>query len=139
MSPHYTNSLELNSVRGFTLCCQSRFDNPIIAAHFVQHVVSIYEKHHVELALPSLSQEEDAPDRGKECSNLIVLLSELYNFQVISSVLMFDLIRDVLKGEMSEFSVELLLKVLRSAFLFASTDHFNQPNIAIRLGAAAQD
>lgn len=51
---------------------------------------------------------------GKECSNLIVLLSELYNFQVISSVLVFDVIRGLLSDELSEFKVELLLKIVRS-------------------------
>jgi nucleolar MIF4G domain-containing protein 1 len=51
---------------------------------------------------------------GKECSNLIVLLSELYNFQVISSVLVFDIIRNLLDQKLTEFSVELLLKIVRS-------------------------
>ena len=51
---------------------------------------------------------------GKECSNLVVLLSELYNFQVISCVLMYDIIRALLDGDLTEFKVELLLKVARS-------------------------
>ena len=51
---------------------------------------------------------------GKECSNLIVLLSELYNFQVVSCVLVYDIIRNLLSAEMTEFVVELLLKLLRS-------------------------
>ena len=61
-------------------------------------------------------QETATPDeaKGKECSNLIVLLSELYNFQVISCVLMYDIIRNFLNDELSEFNVELLLKLLRS-------------------------
>lgn len=51
---------------------------------------------------------------GKEASNLVVLMSELYNFQVISCVLMYDLIRALLDGDLTEFKVELLLKVARS-------------------------
>jgi len=51
---------------------------------------------------------------GKECSNLLVLISELYNFQVISSVLVFDVIRHLLSDDLTEFKVELLLKILRS-------------------------
>ena len=54
---------------------------------------------------------------GKECSNLVVLLSELYNFQVISCVLMYDVIRALLDGDLTEFKVELLLKVARSTLL----------------------
>jgi nucleolar MIF4G domain-containing protein 1 len=53
---------------------------------------------------------------GKECSNLLVLLSELYNFQVISSILVFDLIHALLDGDLTEFKVELLLKLARSEF-----------------------
>ena len=44
----------------------------------------------------------------------MVLLSELYNFQVISSVLVFDLVRQLLEGDLTEFNVELLLKLMRS-------------------------
>lgn len=45
---------------------------------------------------------------------MIVLLSELYNFQVISSLLVYDVIRGLLDGELTEFKVELLLKITRS-------------------------
>jgi nucleolar MIF4G domain-containing protein 1 len=44
------------------------------------------------------------------------LLSELYNFQVISSVLVFDIIRGRLHKSLDEFVIELLLKLLRSGF-----------------------
>lgn len=85
------------------------------AAFVVQHVVTSYERH--------LSIAEDGPSRdsgpsedvGKECSNLIVLLAELYNFQVIACVLMYDLIRELLSRDLSELRVELLLKILRSS------------------------
>ncbi|KAJ7274276.1 MIF4G/MA4 domain-containing protein [Mycena haematopus] len=92
------------------------------AAFFVQRVVSEYEQHYAEL--------KDAPDQatvvpdnpqtgastsGKECSNLIVLVSELYNFQVISCVLVFDIIRGLLDADLSEYSIELLLKIVRNS------------------------
>ncbi|TBU48862.1 MIF4G-domain-containing protein [Dichomitus squalens] len=88
------------------------------AAFFVQHVVSSYDTH-----FAALSHKGDAPADlsindepvGKEASNLVVLLSELYNFQVISSVLMYDVIRALLEGDLSEFKVELLLKVARNS------------------------
>ncbi|KAJ7773440.1 hypothetical protein B0H16DRAFT_1660470 [Mycena metata] len=99
------------------------------AAFFVQRVVAAYEQHYAELkdveivpvALPEKTQT-DASTSGKECSNLIVLLSELYNFQVISCVLVFDLIRGVLDTDLSEFSVELLLKIVRNSGQQLRTD-----------------
>jgi hypothetical protein len=44
----------------------------------------------------------------------MVLLCELYNFQVIACILMYDLIRSLLSGVVTEMDVEILLKVLRS-------------------------
>ena len=82
------------------------------AAFFVQNVVSSYTWHLKALSdVPS--SEPELQDKGKEASNLIVLFSELYNLQVISSVLVFDLIRDLLERPLEEFGVELLLKVVR--------------------------
>ncbi|KAG6856902.1 hypothetical protein H0H87_012483 [Tephrocybe sp. NHM501043] len=83
------------------------------AAYFVQNVVSSYERHFGALQTAPMEEE----DSGKECSNLIVLLSELYNFQVISSVLVFDIIRGLLDAGLSEFGVELLLKIVRNSGL----------------------
>ncbi|KXN88612.1 Suppressor of glycerol defect protein 1 [Leucoagaricus sp. SymC.cos] len=88
------------------------------AAHFVQNVVQNYECHHQTLQSsesdpPVESQEQET--KGKECSNLMVLLSELYNFQVISSVLVFDLVRQLLQSDLTEFDVELLLKLMRNS------------------------
>ncbi|KIM84076.1 hypothetical protein PILCRDRAFT_818381 [Piloderma croceum F 1598] len=96
------------------------------AAYFVQNVVSAYESYHSALQhtyQPPVEAKTEAASRpeaesevpGKECSNLIVLLSELYNFQVISSVLVFDIIRDLLDQQLTEFSVELLLKIVRNS------------------------
>lgn len=100
------------------------------AAHFVQSAVASYEKYYDAMqqnsvlargahsASPSvsvdLSAQIEQQNDGKECSNLLVLISELYNFQVISSVLVFDVIRTLLEGDLTEFKVELLLKLLRS-------------------------
>ncbi len=86
----------------------------VIAANFVQNVVSNYETHYAAL------EDESAPSNdnpeGKECSNLVVLLAELYNFQVISCILLFDIVRGLLNDELTEFNVELLLKLMRSKF-----------------------
>jgi nucleolar MIF4G domain-containing protein 1 len=92
----------------------------IVAAHFVQQVVSTYEKYYKELEQSNAN--EDAEVKGKECSNLIVLLSELYNFQVISCILVYDVIRSLLGNGISEFVVELLLKLVRNAGQQLRTD-----------------
>lgn len=95
------------------------------AAYFVQNVVQEYERHFAALQASEGTKEngEDESDRketgekderGKECSNLLVLLSELYNLQVISCVLVYDVIRGLLDGTLSEIKVELLLKITRS-------------------------
>ena len=88
----------------------------------MQSTVASYEQHFaeaqsVEGASPGSEAQAggEADGRGKEASNLIVLLSELYNFQVVSCILVYDLIRGLLEGELTEFKVELLLKITRSA------------------------
>ncbi|EJU04882.1 ARM repeat-containing protein [Dacryopinax primogenitus] len=84
------------------------------AASFIYDLVTSYKKHYsiLQAAMESHSVDEE---RGKECTNLIVLLSELYNFQVISSILLYDVIRDLLDGDLAEFNVELLLKLLKNS------------------------
>ena len=77
----------------------------------MQTLVASYEGYY---AATQNILEERMEQGGKECSNLLVLISELYNFQVISRVLVFDVIRHILEGDLTEFKVELLLKVMRS-------------------------
>lgn len=79
----------------------------------MQNVVTSYDRHYKTIASAYGAITDVA---GKECSNLIVLLSELYKFQVISCVLIYDMIRTLLSTELSEFVVELLLKLLRSRY-----------------------
>ncbi|KTW27778.1 hypothetical protein T552_02218 [Pneumocystis carinii B80] len=50
----------------------------------------------------------------KECINLIVVLSELYNFQVISCTFVYDLIRLFLK-EITDLNTELLLRIISNS------------------------
>lgn len=57
--------------------------------------------------------DERGKFEGKEATNLISLLSQLYNFHVVGSALVFDYIRLFLQ-EINEDNTELLLKVIRS-------------------------
>ncbi|KAI0303786.1 armadillo-type protein [Multifurca ochricompacta] len=84
------------------------------AAFFVQNAVSSYERHYNTLS--SVAANDAIGDSsGKECFNLMVLLSELYNFQVVSCVLIYDIIRHLLSADLTELIVELLLKLLRNS------------------------
>lgn len=91
------------------------------AAHFIESCIASYESHYASIDHSSgaVSDDPNQPDtviQGKECMNLIVLISEMYNFQVISCILVYDLIRSLLNGEkLNEVDVELLLKITRSA------------------------
>lgn len=84
-----------------------------IAAHFVQCLVTSYETNYHALRTSDVLATADHEGKGKECLNLVVLLSELYNFQVVSCVLVYDIIRSLL-DRLDEFDVELLLKIARS-------------------------
>lgn len=87
-----------------------------VAAYFVQAVVAQFELHYQktqQLAeTKSSSMSDDAPI-GKECSNLLVLISDLYNYRVISCTLVYDIIRLILEGDLKEFDIELILKLAR--------------------------
>jgi nucleolar MIF4G domain-containing protein 1 len=82
----------------------------VTAAYFVQNTVAAYERQRSA----ALRSDSSSDDNSKECTNLAVLISELYNFQVISCVLIFDIVRGILDEQLTEFDVELLLKIVRS-------------------------
>jgi hypothetical protein len=70
----------------------------------------------------------ETPDASKESLNLLVLIAELYNAQVISAKLIYDLIRGFIEsgsteqGVLGEREVEGLLKVLKSESLLQVAD-----------------
>ncbi len=70
-----------------------------------------YETAYKGAAKKSLGEAVDTV--SKEPLNLIVCLAELYNFEVISCVLVYDIVRQLLKENIGELEVELLLKILR--------------------------
>ncbi|KFY01568.1 hypothetical protein O988_02678 [Pseudogymnoascus sp. VKM F-3808] len=75
--------------------------------HVIQQIVERFEKYYTNL-------QGAGNTETKETSNLITLVSELYNFQVIGSTLVFDYIRMFL-GTFSELNTELLLKMIRTS------------------------
>ncbi|KAI9010934.1 hypothetical protein CLU79DRAFT_839498 [Phycomyces nitens] len=85
------------------------------AAHFVQTLIEAFEKNY-NTCRQAIANNEDGGDEGpegsKESKNLLTLTIELYNFQVISSVLIFDLVR-LFISQLDEQSVEHLLKIIK--------------------------
>ncbi len=74
-------------------------------AQMIQRIVEQFSRFYAAMA--------DAEGNGKETTNLVSLLAELYNFQMIGSILIFDYVRVFLR-ELSEVNTELLLKIIRS-------------------------
>jgi nucleolar MIF4G domain-containing protein 1 len=76
-------------------------------AQLLERMVTDFDKFYDE--------EKRRGDGRKEASNMIALFAEMYTFQVISSTVLFDLIR-LLLAELSELNTELLLKLIKSAY-----------------------
>lgn len=70
-------------------------------AYFIQTLVETFDSHFKD------------SEKGKECSNLMVLLSQLYSFQVVGCSLIYDFIRLFL-SDITELNTELLLKLITS-------------------------
>lgn len=84
-------------------------------AQVIQRAVELFDDHYARATEAGRSNVATATtDLSKETSNLIMLLSELYNFQVVASNLIFDYIRLFL-GNLSELNAELLLKIIRTS------------------------
>ncbi|KFY13144.1 hypothetical protein V492_03461 [Pseudogymnoascus sp. VKM F-4246] len=90
----------------------------VIGADFgtqvIQQIVDRFDKHYSSIPGVEAGSNVATSDNSKETSNLITLVSELYNFQVIGSNLVFDYIRMFL-GTFSELNTELLLKMIRTS------------------------
>jgi nucleolar MIF4G domain-containing protein 1 len=84
-------------------------------AQVIQRIVELFDGHYSHATAAGNSGPNAATsDSSKETSNLITLLSQLYNFQVVGSNLMFDYIRLFLET-LSELNAELLLKIIRTS------------------------
>ncbi|KAI7871328.1 hypothetical protein BDF14DRAFT_1954856 [Spinellus fusiger] len=86
------------------------------AAHFVQTMIEMFEKNNTACRQAILRGDiggDEGPMGSKESKNLLTLTIELYNFQVISSVLIFDLVR-LFIAHLDEQSVEHLLKIIKT-------------------------
>jgi nucleolar MIF4G domain-containing protein 1 len=80
-----------------------------IGAHFgaqmLERLITEFTQHH--------DQQKEKYDGRKECANVIALLAEIYTFQVISSTIVFDIIK-LLLTELTDLNTELLLRLIKS-------------------------
>lgn len=87
-----------------------------IAAHLVQTLVELFEKEYKKCKA-SIQRGDDNGDEGpegsRESKNLLTLILELYNFQVLSCIIIYDIVRMLIEN-LDENSVELLLRIIRS-------------------------
>jgi nucleolar MIF4G domain-containing protein 1 len=83
-------------------------------AQVVQRTVELFDEHYSRAATDPAGPAAATSSSSKETSNLIMLLAEMYNFQVIGSNLLFDYIRLFL-DKLSELHAELLLKIIRTS------------------------
>ncbi|OBA21809.1 hypothetical protein METBIDRAFT_30832 [Metschnikowia bicuspidata var. bicuspidata NRRL YB-4993] len=71
-------------------------------AHFIQSLVEKLESSRVDAS------------KSKQALNTASLLSSVYAFQLVSSKLLYDLIRDLIQ-DLSESNAEILLKIIRTS------------------------
>ncbi|KAL5120964.1 hypothetical protein ACEQ8H_001152 [Pleosporales sp. CAS-2024a] len=77
---------------------------PDFGAQVVERIVSEFDQHY----------QDNKAGLGKQTTNLMSVVAELYTFQVIGSNLVFDYVRLFL-GELSDINTELLLRIIRAA------------------------
>jgi nucleolar MIF4G domain-containing protein 1 len=77
---------------------------PDFGAQIVERIVSEFDQHY----------QSNKQGTGKQTTNLMSLVAELYTFQVIGSNLVFDYVRYFL-DELTDINTELLLRIVRAA------------------------
>lgn len=89
----------------------------------MEHVLLVSVLHHaiglevgaqfLETVVRKFDEIYKSPSEGKECDNLIAIIAHLYNFQVVHSLLIFDILK-LLVDAFTEKDIELVLFVLRN-------------------------
>jgi nucleolar MIF4G domain-containing protein 1 len=96
--------------------------NPFVSfsgGHFLQTAITRYTTTLAAAQSHSATPlNGDIEDPGKQPLNILTLVSELYNFQVVGCLLIYDLVKGFIQdlgtlGFKGEFAVEGVLRVLR--------------------------
>ncbi|KAI8824404.1 uncharacterized protein EV422DRAFT_519975 [Fimicolochytrium jonesii] len=106
-------------------------------AHLMQTGVELYETSRKEYLDGIKVDPEGSDAKSKRCINVVTLLAFLYNFEVVSCVLIYDIVREAI-GTLSELDVELLLRMLRiCGFQLRADDPLALKDIVLAIQAAA--
>ncbi|KAM6970813.1 nucleolar MIF4G domain-containing protein 1 [Tautogolabrus adspersus] len=86
----------------------------VLLVSILHHTVGLeVGAHFLETVVRKFDEAYKNPAESKECDNLVAIVGHLYNFQVVHSVLIFDILK-LLVGAFTEKDVELVLFVLRN-------------------------
>uniref|UniRef100_A0A1A8NAD0 Nucleolar MIF4G domain-containing protein 1 n=1 Tax=Nothobranchius rachovii TaxID=451742 RepID=A0A1A8NAD0_9TELE len=86
----------------------------VLLVSVLHHAVGLeVGAHFLETVVRRFNEAYKTSGEGKECDNLIAIIAHLYNFQVVHSVLIFDILKELV-GTFTEKDVELILFVLRN-------------------------
>nr|CBN82042.1 Nucleolar MIF4G domain-containing protein 1 [Dicentrarchus labrax] len=86
----------------------------VLLISVLHHTVGIeVGAHFLETVVRKFDEVYKIPSESKECDNLVAIVGYLYNFQVVHSVLIFDILK-LFVGAFTEKDVELVLFVLRN-------------------------
>ncbi|KAM4533657.1 nucleolar MIF4G domain-containing protein 1 isoform 2-T2 [Odontesthes bonariensis] len=86
----------------------------VLLVSILHHAVGLeVGAHFLETVVRKFDDAYKSPSESKECDNLIAIVAHLYNFQVVHSVLIFDILK-LLMGTFTEKDIELILFVLRN-------------------------
>lgn len=119
-NPRHLVSENLTSIVLESIVQQGRLLDTFVYLHATL-VVAIYRLQGVEfgaLFIQTLIEKFDSyydqPTKGKEISNIVSLLSAVYTFQLISSKLLYDVIKFLI-SDLNETNAELLLRIIRNS------------------------
>ncbi|XP_010883795.2 nucleolar MIF4G domain-containing protein 1 [Esox lucius] len=89
----------------------------------MEHVLLVSILHHsvglevganfLETVVRRFSETYKNPGEGKECDNLVAMVAHLYNFQVVHALLIFDILKMMVRA-FTEKDIELALFVLKN-------------------------
>ncbi|XP_070784374.1 nucleolar MIF4G domain-containing protein 1 [Enoplosus armatus] len=86
----------------------------VLLVSVLHHAVGLeVGAHFLETVVRKFDEDYKNPTEGKECDNLVSIVGHLYNFQVVHSLLIFDILK-LLVGAFTEKDIELVLLVLRN-------------------------
>ncbi|XP_069504069.1 nucleolar MIF4G domain-containing protein 1 [Ambystoma mexicanum] len=95
----------------------------VLLVSILHHTVGIEVGAHVlESFVKKFDELYKVGSIGKECDNLLILVAHLYNFHVVESLLIFDILKKLV-GTFSERDIELVLLLLKNVgFLLRKDD-----------------